>query len=124
MNARPAKRSFTKDKEPKFVPYEPYKAAVTPLTNDTSNKMKKPTNAITEKYKKSIITRSESNDNNDNDKTRLNHSIGSASETYLDISDSKEVRKLLEEKDREMARLTQQLAEKEKQLRIQTQVKN
>lgn len=36
--------------------------------------------------------------------------------------DNAEARKLLLEKDREMAKLRQELAEKEKQLRIQTQV--
>ena len=85
-----------KEKEPKFVPYEPYKAAVTPLTTQPKTKLRSTSSSTSLKT--------------------LKEECESLKEEFIHD------KQLIEAKDAEIEALKRQLAEKDKQLKIQTQV--
>jgi hypothetical protein len=121
-----------KNKEPKFVPYEPYKAAVNPMVADIrSKKMKKKKSSSSsstaqkqqkEEFSSEFVVTSQP------------AAVFASSSSVVESRGSqtlsaeavekirKQSRQELEAKDVEVATLKKDLAEKEKQLRIQTQV--
>ena len=88
--------ALKKDREPKFVPYEPYKAAVTHLVEPV--KRRRPGNVVVDKGVEEVC-----------DQERLGLEVHHA-EAHHD------------ERDAQIQRFKDELAEKEKQIRIQTQV--
>ncbi len=103
--SRQCRGTIKKDKEPKFVPYEPYKAAITPL--ESKKHSKKGAQALKRSPAVESGTKSESPED-------------TTGETVADEEDKDSIR--LTKKDEEIATLKKELAEKEKQLKIQTQV--
>lgn len=118
------KNGFKKDKEPKFVPYEPYKGAVTPLTSKPRNK--KPKRPPPKKEEKNESVKEEE-PNKSSDKNVIVSEPRFKSETARYWSDvTKEeyqrMKKELEEKERELNNVKSEMADMEKQVKIQVQV--
>lgn len=109
--------SFRKDKEPKFVPYEPYKASVTPLVSRPKKTKKKSLNSTSSG---SIRAASEEPISPEVVPPHPMSPVPCSSPTYVDPNQSDVVENeiLLSR----IAQLERDLAESEKQLKIQTQV--
>eukprot|EP00095_Tigriopus_kingsejongensis_P005349 maker-scaffold34_size539781-snap-gene-0.16 protein:Tk05349 transcript:maker-scaffold34_size539781-snap-gene-0.16-mRNA-1 annotation:"Golgin-45" len=105
--SQPTNTLFKKDKEPKFVPYEPYKGAVTPLV-PVGRRRKCPGTS------KSAVRASKSGS-----VTPPTSPVPSSSPTYIGKEVSKESSEVLL---KTIAELKAKLSESEKQLKIQTQV--
>ena len=105
---RAAPKPRSKEKEAKFVPYEPYKAAITPICDPTGSKQKK------KKSNPTIQTSQISFEKEENsitiEKKSANENSGTKSAAEFEKMES------------EIGRLERELAEKDKQIRIQTQV--
>ena len=104
---RQNRNSFVKNKEPKFVPYEPYKAAITPLEPGISAKKRTVKRNKSAEFEEPVVEEMAA------ETTRIR----------LDTEEKDEAASLdVSEKDREINDLLVKLTEAEKQLRIQTQV--
>jgi len=113
---KPAFQGIRQNKEPRFVPYEPYKAAITPLTSGPCTKKKNSKGNTSEKVVKTETTdeTDASVTNNETVTSNHNHDV-IVNETFIP--------KETEEKYlRGMNDLKLKLEETEKQLRIQIQV--
>ena len=103
--------SLRKDKEPKFVPYEPYKAAITPLV------------ATKKKRSASNLTRQASGEDLDTTATSLNSSSPSVVvQQEKEREDCADTKQKLKENAETIEALQREMAEKDKQLKIQMQV--
>lgn len=117
-----------RDKEPKFVPYEPYKAAVTHLVDPVKKKAGsiKRAGAVADKEeeKSPTLERQSSAPEVHHHQRRRQRSSTCQDETAEngEGDTAAEVEKSESEKDDEIRRLKEELAEKDKQIRIQTQV--
>ncbi len=105
-----------RDREPKFVPYEPYKAAITHLVDPVRKRRSAPaTNG-----RKEVSPDGQNlaaTDGSPDDKGRAEGSDGQNRRRDPEAETS------LREKEAEIERLREELTEKEKQIRIQTQVR-
>jgi len=115
----PARKSNSiggrKDKGPKFVPYEPYKAAVTPMVATAKAKAKVQASQGALPVKGIIAPREE-------DKEELKSQQELASRASSSENNGGNVKEEDVERDSTIADLRRELEERDKQLRIQTQV--
>ena len=113
---KPAFQGIRQNKEPRFVPYEPYKAAITPLTSGPCTKKKNSKGNTSEKVVKTETTDETDASVTNNETVTSNHNQDViVNETFIP--------KETEEKYlRGMNDLKLKLEETEKQLRIQIQV--
>ena len=125
-----------KPKEPRFVPYEPYKAAVTPLVNHAKSrqpKFERNTNALMEhSVKPSNKNKTKLNHprKSDEQKAHLNENMSQDDKKIYENGDNSKIENLdrptdyqsLQNAEKLLVETNKKLAESEKQLRIQIQV--
>ncbi|TRY67574.1 hypothetical protein TCAL_07826 [Tigriopus californicus] len=117
----PSSSSFRKDKEPKFVPYEPYKASVTPLVSKPKRAKKKSLNSSLAESVRAVSEEPVSPGSPESIPPHPMSPVPCSSPTYVDPHrpDDALANEMLLER---IAKLERDLAESEKQLKIQTQV--
>ena len=128
-----------KPKEPRFVPYEPYKAAVNPLISikikKRQPKCQTTTNpVISNSMKQSKGNKPKSNqmNRNDEEKACLNENVPQGDKNLFEDGDKSKIENFvepptiesLEKTEKLLEETNKKLAESEKQLRIQIQVKD
>ena len=112
--------SASKQKQPKFVPYEPYKAALTPIWDTTSVSRNASLSRSRKASTKSLNNEEHKDISNESNNTSSNNVTADNLRQQEDTLD-KSLDKITD-KDKEILRLRNELEESEKKLRIQTQV--
>ena len=130
--------NFQKSKEPRFVPYEPYKAAINPLCDRKAKKkqpkilentslalpgLAKRTNESKERLKQANQTDEGSVNLNENGNLSNKSKAGNDSESKIENTVDPTSIEILEKTEKLLEEANKKLSESEKQLRIQIQVR-